>query len=272
MMGEADNRVYITNYNYQRIIKAYANLYIELNDDVKSQIYKDDLSWMLTSKEFLHLFIEKLILSAGAGFDLKAKLIDTNNSKYLFQSGPPKYHINPLCDFMKSDFKNLTVPPEIEERGPEERARFTAFVKENSALIELDPEQFSNKAQARFLLKNPPAQVKFDNSGSRQFTHLSLDELEVTIEAHVEKCKQYKKQNPEMRLIYADPEDKNCSNSIKRGTDADKQWHEEYKKPLKNMLRGLIAKRTSPDLSHSKSYLESFGFKPCSACDPHIDF
>lgn len=268
--SQVEKRVYITNNSASILKDAYAQLFIALNDELKNSIYKVNLSWILSDIEFKYLFIELLIFDKNPFFTLDPMVLKKKDVGHVFFSDtPPKYHFDFGCEFLKSNYLNLQIPPEINERGSDWVAKFREFSEENKSIFEENQERFLNMLEARFNLKNRPAKVNFINSGRSDFAELDVDKMEERIDRHLADSKSFMEANPKIKnLNYASAAKINQRTII---DPLDKEWHSFYKKELKSMLRYYLRKKADPELSYSRSFLDSLGFEGCKACGGKLD-
>jgi hypothetical protein len=267
-----ENRVYITNSNASILRESYFKLRIVINDELKSELYKDDLSWILSDLELKSLFIETLVFDKNPFFtlDADAMVLKKRDVGHLFISDAlPKYHFNKECTYIKSGYLNFIIPPEIQSRGSEAIAKFREFAKANKNILIENQKRFLTMLEARFFLKNMPTEVAFSNSGVSDFANLKIEEMEEKIDRHLADAKSFMEANQAVKKLNYAP-----ATIIKQRATLeqhDKDWHFLYKKNLKSMLRPYLRKRANPDLSYSKSFLDSLGFEGCKACEGKID-
>lgn len=261
-MEPQDNKVYITNSSVSTLRQAYYQKIYRVNEEIKNSIYKEDFSWILSDAEFKALFAEILVFSSSKEFKLAENLSQRKDGGYLFKNdGPPKYHISQDCPYLNSDYVNYTIPPEIESKGPEAIEQFRSFAEANKHIIRDSPEKFLTMLEARFLLKNRPVRIERINSGSGDFSDLTIEEMEEAIEKHVIAAKEFQAENPEVkRLTYAP---KNVIDKESTGA-VHKKWYNHFKAELKSMLR--VYNKKDKDLTQSETFLKSLGFEACKAC------
>ena len=271
-METSEKKVYITRNNANKILQFYAKELIKTIDkkavlDAAPHIYKEDLSWILSTLEFKYLYIEKLVFSENETLRAAGRLIERVDSGFLFiTKSPPKYHYDSRCKSLRSDYINFSIPPEIEAKGREHIERFRQFAEDNKSVFYENPNKFLDMLEANFLLRQRPERVEFVNSGSQEFVRLDIDELEKVIDEHLEKARRFQEENPATKNLRYAPARyiKNLDNS--GVTAADRLWHEKYKTRLKAMLREYIRKANNPDFSYTKIFLDSLGFEECRAC------
>ena len=265
-----DNEVYITKSNYNRLKGAYARLIVKIDEDMKSRIYKEDLSWIFSIHEMKHLFAESLVVLSGDGYSLKPGCMVQKNNSYLFDGGAPKYHFDKDCEYSTKSYTNFEIPPEIIERGKGEIEKCKKFASDNKALLYQDETKFLRKLEAVFRLQNPPKKVNYSNSGIDEFIRLTVEEMEVEIDRYLLVCKDRYQRNPKIKSITFAPAGKIINNCH---YDEDlKEWHSRYKNNLREMLSHYIRKRDDPGFEFRKSFLDSLGFEPCKGCCETLPF
>lgn len=151
-------KVYITRNNANKITQFYVGEIlktIEKSDAVN--IYKEDLSWILSTIDFKYLYIEQLVCSESDILKETGRSLRREDGRFLFVSkAPPKYHRQPHCEYLHADYTNFSIPPEIEEKGAEHIEKFRRFAEENKKVLYEDANKFLDMLEARFLLKNRP--------------------------------------------------------------------------------------------------------------------
>lgn len=126
-------RVYISKYSFEKLCKKL---------DVKEEINKDfffkhiyenhKISKFFNKLDLKYLFNVKNMLNGEICFyEMTAKSNDSNS--YVFeQSGRTlKYHLNSECIYLKNDYQNYTVPPEISNRGIEAVKKYRDWFIDN---------------------------------------------------------------------------------------------------------------------------------------------
>lgn len=212
--------------------------------------------------ELKSLYAELLVASGIEKFRISGTKAQRDDGRHLFRSnGPLKYHFDSSCGYLKSDYLNFTIPPEIEAKGHDEIEKFRVFAEANKHLLQGDQEKFLDSLEARFLLKNRPQRINYTNSGQSEFSLLTLAAMEQALQAHLRDAKEFHEANPEVRKRTFAP--RRVIDSPQT-TDLDREWHNVYKKLLKSMLSQYY--RKSHDQSQEESFLKSLGFEACKAC------
>ena len=146
MIMNNTNEVYITKSNLGALKNKFKLAKEITNEIMKSEVYKKDISWILSNLEIEFLFVEKLILSKDERLSI-ASNPERQNYQYLFgESKKPKYHRNQFCEFMTSNFENFEIPEEIKNKGIGEIERFKKFALENKNLYHEDEQKFLQKS------------------------------------------------------------------------------------------------------------------------------
>jgi|SRR5690554_6702979 len=263
-----DKHVYVTNNSYNKLKSMYAGFISVVDDEVKRRVYKEDMSWILAIFDYKYLYAEILLLSNSDLVRIESPA-SSKSSDYIFDArGVPKYHYNRLCEFARKDYLNFEIPVEIKSRGLGEIEKFKRFAEDHKRLLYSDEEEFINKLGAQFRLKNPPKKITHPNSGVSEFSKLSLEEMQSAIDEHLCKARVFLDGHPRVKNY-------NFANSefLKRLklSDDDKQWHNFFKKVLKDMLKEYVRKRDGEEFALTKGFLDSLGFEGCKACGNELD-
>lgn len=261
-MNVKDAQVYLTNSSMAALKQLYFEKIHQVDEHVRNAVYKENLAWILSTIELKSLYAELLVASGIEQFRISGTSAKRNDGRHMFRSnGPLKYHFDSSCDYLKSNYLNFTIPPEIEVKGPEEVEKFRVFAEANKHLLHGDQEKFLNSLEARFLLKNRPQRIEYTNSGQSEFSLLTLTEMEQALEAHLREAKVFLAAHPEIRKLTFAPM------RVITGPKAsvlDKEWHSTYKRVLKSMLSQYY--RKSHNRTQQESFLKSLGFEACKAC------
>lgn len=257
-----DAQVYLTNSSMGALKQLYFESIHQVDEHVRKAVYKEDLAWILSTIELKSLYAELLVASGIEQFRISGTKAQRNDGRHLFRSnGPLKYHFDSSCDYLKSDYLNFTIPPEIEAKGPNEIEKFRVFAEANKHLLQGDQEKFLNSLEAQFLLKNRPQRIEYINSGQSEFSLLTLAAMEQALEAHLREAKTFQAAHPEVKNRTFAP--RRVVDST-QASDLDREWHDAYKRVLKFMLSQYY--RKNHDRSQQESFLKSLGFEACKAC------
>lgn len=261
-MEVKDAQVYLTNSSMDELKQLYFNSIIQVDEHVRKAVYTEDLAWIFSTMELRSLYAELLVASGIEQSRISGTKAQRNDGQHLFRTnGPLKYHFDSSCGYLKSNYLNFTIPPEIELKGPDEIEKFRVFAESNKHLLQGDQEKFLNALEARFLLKNRPQRIEYINSGQSEFSLLTVEEMEKAIQSHLRDAKEFHEANPEVRKRTFAP--RRVINSP-QATDLDREWHNAYKRVLKFMLTQYY--RKSHDRSQQESFLKSLGFESCKSC------
>ena len=258
--------VYITKSNAEKIL---IDLEINFNEIDQFEIYNKDISFILTTREILYLYKAMLSYSELEQrldiYKKQHKSIDTKS--YVFEGGLPAYHKDPNCERLSSDFVNLKIPVEIQEKGDVAVQNFRDFCKKNIELLEYNQELFYKRLEAQFFLKNRPGRLKHNNSGIEKIENHDLNALELKINRLLQEASSFKDRDPETKKIIT-----NQGYGTNRLKAADKLvgvldiWHHKYKENIKYLLRDYLRLKYNPDLKFDGKLLDQLGFVPCKHC------
>ncbi|MGJ7459203.1 hypothetical protein [Halomonas sp. RA08-2] len=261
-MEQQDRRVYVTNNSYKILKNGYARLITGIDKGMTQAIYKEDISWIFSWIEIKYLFAEVLVYSNNPDFKLREDLIKKPDSGHLFSSsGPLKYHFKQYCDYAKKSYTNFSIPDEIQRRGPNEINKFRSFAEENKELFETDQDKFLTRLEAQFFLRQRPERISIPNSGVREFSKLSLEEMESVIDESIDRYKDFEDKYPDTKKI------KNAPHWKAKDLSLDPQQRDWllFKKNLNDKLCDYIKKRDGLPY-FSKIFLDSLGFVGCKVC------
>lgn len=261
-MKVEDAQVYLTNSSMGALKNRYYESINQVDEHVRMAVYKEDLAWILSTTELKSLYAELLVASGIEQFRISDTKAKRSDSGHLFRSnGPLKYHFDSSCSYMKSDYLNFTIPPEIEAKGPDEIEKFRVFADAHKHLLQGDQEKFLNSLEAQFLLKNRPKRIEYVNSGQSEFSLLTLAEMEQALQEHLRQADDFQEAHPEVKKKTFAPR-RVIDSPL--ASDLDRKWHNDYKRVLKSMLSQYY--RKSHSRSQSESFLKSLGFESCKAC------
>lgn len=271
-MEVEESRAYVTRNNYKLICRAYKDYFAVVDQKAKNKVYKDDLSWILSTDEFRSLYVEFLAATSSDDSEKYRKVVKRNDGRHLFVSkGAPKYHLDAHCRYLLASYENFSIPPEIEARGEEEKRAFREFAEKNKKTLYENQERFLTMLEAKFLLRNRPQKVEFDNSGVAEFSRLSVEGMVSAIDEHLKEMREFIEAHPHVeRLKYARNSSFVESAKALNISDQDIELH-RHKRMLKSMLSQHIAKNANSELSFGVAVLESMGFEKCSACAEEFD-
>ncbi|MGE6384729.1 hypothetical protein ACQKEN_03525 [Pseudomonas sp. NPDC078416] len=261
-MDVNEAQVYLTKSSMGKLKNLYFESVNEVDEHVRTAVYREDLAWILSVVELKSLYAELLVASGIEKFRISGTKAQRNDGLHLFRTnGPLKYHFDSSCGYLNSDYLNFSIPPEIKLKGPDEIEKFRVFAEANKHLLQDDQERFLTALEARFLLKTRPQRIEYNNSGQNEFSLLTVEEMEQAIQSHLRAAKEFHEANPEVRKRTFAP--RRVIDSP-QATDLDREWHNVYKHLLKSMLSQYY--RKSHDHSQEESFLKSLGFEACKAC------
>jgi hypothetical protein len=165
-------------------------------------------------------------------------------------------------------FTNLTIPIEIQDKGDVAIEKYREFVKEYRGLLEESESRFLDKLEVHFLLKNRPKSVKFQNSGTQEFSNCDLSELKMEMDKLIHSAKNFMNSSDEVFKIIKDRGfGTHKVKEAKQSGHPLHSWH-TFKIELKGILRQYYRIRFNPELKFEKSLLEQIGFHACHECKP----
>lgn len=266
---------YITSANMLRIIRQTDIV----TADIEGTVYKKPIYLFSRFEEKSLIAIQELISDTERFLsEIYNRVEVVDRMKYVFEGKKPAYHNDLNCERLNSNFKNFEIPEEIKEKGTEEIMRFRNWFKENYSLLER-PDVFEMRLHMAFgVLINPKA-INFTNSGPAELENLNLEQLEEKIDGLLKEAGRFyyksemhqtiiRKFGKYTFLAYKDDEiqrndTRYSDNEIKAFL---RNYDEQFKKPLKNLLIHYYRVKLNPDLKMEGKLLEQLGFVPCGNC------
>lgn len=277
------NTYYITASNFRKLI--YRSV-VKIDRPI-SEVYKEiyegaDLAPFLNHKEarkvrksmiFLQEADAVLIAMEKANLEQQKQQNSLDShSKFLFVSGPPKYHVNNACETLSKDFDNFEVPEEIEARGSAEIRSFRKFAQQNRKLLgEGREDVFLLRLKNKFNLISHMGRVSLPNSGGVTApvadASVGLDGLTSKIEELIEKLESFKTTEEGKMAIkaymYASVSTLTDSRNL---TDAASNLLENKRDLINLVLEYHVHKHKGGNVSFSADLLALHGFEPCGTC------
>ena len=255
---------YITQGAFKGIINKLDIKFNDITVELCQKYYESEhLRSLLTNKDIEFLYLTKVLFGElNDEFLIKAERKQANSDFMLDNTSAPKYHISRECKAMSNNYINFLIPPEIKARGEQEIKRCKEFAHANRHLLREDEPRFIQKLEITFMLKNPPKKLEYSNSGIRELSSKTLEELKEIIDVSINKAVELMQHN---KLVYnnrykprANPE-----------TDAEdlKLWLNQIKPTLMSALFSFgVKKYGNGEIRLEKSLLERFNFEPCRVC------
>lgn len=265
-MENSTDFVYMTKANSDRLLRNIKSYTIDPDYD---ELYKSDLRHILSIPELNLLYVTmEVYKDFDKALEIYTRLeIRPDTKDFAFEGGSPTYHADSSCTRLKSDFVNLEIPIEIKSKGDVDIEKFRSFCRKHMDLLRSDETQFMNKLSARFLLKNVPTKIVFDNTGSVDFFNLDLKQLEERIDQLLVDSDLFRNKTEETAKLI---------NEMGYGTHKIKEakvkgndlniWHEKYKGNLKKLMREYFRVKFNPELKFEGKLLGQLGFRACRQC------
>lgn len=266
---------YITEANAKRII---TQIYWE-NSFINGQVYKQAIDFLNHSEIQRLLGIQEL-LKQPENFvkEVYQKAHFHQNPNYIYPDGAPAFHYYSDCENMNSDYSNIVVPDEIKAQGEEVVQEFRKWFMNHDYLSE---DTLTFRCRMKFGLKTNFKVVRHENSGTREFKHNDVFELEKKINSLLYEVEIFSKESEKKAVIlrrfskwayiglYKNPF-KRISNNTGYSDDEVKkiltEFDVKYKQPVKRLLAEWYRIKYNPDLQFSQHILKDLGFKECSSC------
>jgi hypothetical protein len=265
-------KVHITNYNSSKIIQS-----LDLNKiDIDREVYHIDFKFFSDYEIKYLLSFRMLYERPEKFFECYVKQNITDSLKYVFAEHIPAYHKSYSCTRLLSDFNNYKLPKEIINKGTIVVHQYRQYFMEVFR-DETDIQIALEKIRVKFDLSEDPKKISFKNSGHSDHINIELYKLENEIDALIFKANQYYLSSPDIKyildkygkitfrhqeMIYFDKlfKDERFIQTIIT------KLEDEYKKPLKILLKEYYRVKYNPELKFENTLLEQIGFVLCKSC------
>ena len=268
--------VYITVANSKRILRK-----LDLNDlDLTGQVYDKPL-FFLNKREEQALLAYKEFMQSPEMFveDIYQKVKVEDRFMYVYEGDAPCYHQREDCERLNAEFRNFIIPHSIRERGTDCVIRFREWFKENIYLLDGKKDVFEMRINAAFGVRISLEEIVKVNSGISSTINWDLgtlqDELNEKIKEagryyykspmHTKILKQYSKYSflgNYSEALYSN----NTGYSDEKVKELLRDYEENIKKPIINMLYDYYRVKFNPELEMEGSLLEQLGFRACAHC------
>lgn len=267
-------KVYITFANAKRLTKSIQLENFQLDPKrLFEYIFDTDISSVLSVKDAQELFKLKMICEkkySSHGFEIKK--IETYESKfYIFENkSPPKYHSNPNCEFLRSDYKNFAIPKDIQDKSPEEKKKFIDFCNLHKNRIINKDASIINKINETFHLNIISLEeLIINNSGVHEISKMSETDLHIFIYLSLSKCIDILRENINDKKIFEHYQYKTLEKNDLDKKDLKPQVLEYIKNKLHLIegLRNLYYKENNETVEFEANLLVLAGFDKCKSCN-----
>ena len=283
--------VYITNYNFHRIIRGFE---IPKDKDFK---FDDTIIWISPdgivydkdnpSKLFARWDVENLLLfkafckntelATGQFYRVLPKPQDS--LRFIQPEKAPCFHNNPNCSGLQAEFERITIPEEIREQGKDKVIEFRKWWNEHGALRAENPKAFVMRINLVFHIDIKDYEVEtISNSGVKEIENISIESINETIIEKFKKLFSWVKEDQKRNEIFnqfaylsylGDSENPIIHNHTQY-TEAEIKEVLKHVHPIKmgiiKDLKDYYIKTYNPELSFDKTLLENLGFEPCYRC------
>lgn len=268
--------VYITLANSNNIIYNSDISQLDLDGD----IYKIPIYFFSKYEKNSLLAIQELLKDPEKYFDeiyVPIKREDTYS--LISEAKKPCYHKSPNCERLNADYENYEIPSDIVEQGPIVVKEFRKWFKTVQHLIETKPDAFVMHLQARWGIITNPRAISRENSGSSMMDNYSIEDLEEKIDGLIKEAGRFYYHSSKNKTILskfskmtylANSTSKLSSNntgfSDQEVKNLLRDYNNEYKKPLKNLLIEYYRLKLNPEIQMQGYLLENLGFVECRHC------
>jgi len=265
--------VYITKANMQKIISS-SNI---KDIDIKGEIYKEKIYLFSKYEENELLAVQELLKDPEKYFDKVYKPYKSkDNKQYVYKEQSPAFHTINNCERLTADFINLKIPEIIIQQGLVDE--FREWFKTVEHLMD-NPAAFKMRAELKWGFSIYLEEVVYKNSGFLGYDNICIEELEGKIDKLLKSAGLFYYSSDKNTIILkrfgkltflAYKQESIYNNET--GYDDDKvkvllrEYDNEFKKPLKDLLIKYYMLKFNPDIEIKKSLLDSIGFRQCSHC------
>ena len=261
---------YVTRYNFKRISSFWLQPECDTSiDKIFSIIYEKSLSFILNHQEATRLYVQKLMLQGTLdSLRLEPKKF---NSDFVLKVGPPKFHKNEDCEFLKSDFFNYLVPPTISALAEDKIRDFKDLCESHRKSLGEFNDAFWARVGLKFNVHIAPEHVDYKNSGITNIEKMSIEFLLIKINENIEKNLKAVEGNgsgrPLQRLRYA-PSLKFALTKVSNEEEvAEIKNFFKSKSDLIEMLFELYRKQAKyNEYILPVHLLKTCGLEPCRGC------
>ncbi len=261
---------YVTRNTFKRVGNRLQPAEVSI-DAVFTYIYKDSLRGLLNDTEAKRLYVLRCLLQGKS--DQLVESGKTFAPGYVFSIGPSRYHASRECEFLKADFTNYLVPPEIEAQGAERVREFQQFCEDNKQLLrDKTPAAFWAYVGTRFRISSNPRHVQYANSGIQGLASgMGVVELQAHIDRVVAEAQGMTAQDTgvaQVRNVRYAPNSKRVLESIDdpQAKEAVQKFFELKRDVLDLMFEFYRRESGRDDLALPVLLLESAGLTPCRGC------
>lgn len=265
---------YITKYHSE-------NITTSLKVD-KLTLIEDDLLTrvkVLSKAEKLKIFAYKKLLANDEDLVEIYKPISKASSRYVSTTRHPRFHSDPNCKVLVSDFESYTIPTSIVKQGEEAKEKFRKWFRKNKELLATDQATFYSKLKEEFNVTERIEEVKLSNSGVEYIDNISLEDVQEELENLIAQYDEMISDQATEKAINLNGE------KAKYLVSAGQQFikYKEVgldKEAILEILKNYLTLKNdtihhlmiyyrmvmNPDLSLSQNLLESLGFAECPYC------
>ncbi|HEV7271080.1 hypothetical protein [Pseudoxanthomonas sp.] len=261
---------YVTRNTFKRVGKSLRPAELSI-DVVFAYIYKNSLRALLNDTEARRLYVLRCLLQGKTGQLTTSE--KTFSPGYVFSISPSKFHAAPTCEYLKADFINYLVPPEIKVQGPERVREFQQFCEDNKHLLkDKTPEAFWAHVGTRFRISSHPRHVQYANSGVQELARgMGAAELQAQIESAVAEAESMIVAGTGGGIVanlrYS-PNPKRTLESIgdRRTRELVQKFFDLKRNVLDFLFEFYSRESDREDLALPVPLLESSGLTPCRRC------
>lgn len=267
-------KVYITFANAKRLTKSIFLRNSQLDPErVFEYIFDSDMSSVLSLKDARELLKLKMICQKrdfSEGFEIK-KIENYKSKYYIFENkSPPKYHLNKLCKFLKSDYQNFAIPQNIRDRSNEEIKKFIDFCNSHKNRIMNKDASIIDEINKIFDLKIISLEeLILNNSGVHEISKMSETDLHIFIHMSLSRCIDILRDNINDKKMFEHYQYKTLEKNDLDIKELKPQVLEyiENKLHLIEGLRNLYYKENNETVEFEAKLLVLAGFDRCKSCN-----
>ena len=267
---------YITVSNSKKLLR---RIDLKKFEDLQGQVYKNEIYFLSNREKSMLLGIREFLTNPEKFTAEFYNPIEVNDTlRYVYEEQQPAYHVDSSCPRLQSSFHNFVIPEEIKTQGHEKILEFRRWFKENSYTLD-KPDVFVMRLNARWGIVTNPQAINYSNTGTEDFSNLSLHDLENKIDNILRDAGKYYRENPEkqqlikrfgkltfLAYIQGDIYKNDTGLNDQDLKDFLRFYDETFKHPVRELLIHYYRVLHNPEMTFDGLLLEKLNFRACGAC------
>ena len=258
--------VHITRANFKKII--FEKIDIK-SINIREEIYKIDLKWF-NQYEVKELLAFKKMYQNPEDFFEKYKQIELQDTRrYVWEGNSPAFHDNEDCDKLKSDYLNYTLPQKIQNGDDATLKQYREWFTRYKNILFQNEDKFIELQNEKFGTLELPNRKHHNNAGKAEIKNWLYEDLQSELDSLIFRAEIFY-QNKMINV-----EELRYSYNWNHILDEQKKvifrtFEEEFKQPIKELLKEFYRITYNPNLSFDPTFLEGIGFSFCKYCSGEI--